>query len=130
MAVLDKAAHRAPDGTWTFQCPGIDGSPCGDLGTGQPFVSSGWPTKVIAQARGRQHLGEHKLEADVNAYLADHAAALEYEGGKLLNAEAKRAKAIEASDYAVMPSLDDFRAEHGLTAHANGIHAVQIEGLS
>jgi hypothetical protein len=93
MAVLDKAAHRAPDGTWTFQCPGIDGSPCGDLGTGQPFVSSGWPTKAIAQARGRQHLDEHKH--------LGHAA-----------------------------SLDDFRAEHGLTAHANGIHAVQIEGLS
>lgn len=90
--VLDGAVARADDETWTFHCPGIDGSPCGDPGTGQPFVSSGWPTKKVANARGTQHLDEHK-------------------GG------------------VPMPELDEFRAEHGLVAHDNGIHAVRLEDL-
>lgn len=90
--VLDDAVTHAEDGSWTFQCPGIEGSPCGNPGTGQPFVSSGWPTKTVAQARGTQHLDEHK-------------------------------------GHGVTPSLEEFRAEHGLAPHADGTHAVRIEDL-
>lgn len=78
----------ADDETWTFQCPGVPGDPCGDPNTGQPFHSSGWPTKDVANARGAQHLNEHE------------------------NGEP-------------MPELAEFRAEHGLVAHADGIRAVQ-----
>lgn len=91
--VLDDAVTRAKDGSWTFQCPGVEGSPCGDPGTGRPFHSSGWPSKSNATARGGQHFAEHT-------------------GGD------------------PMPSLDDFRAEHGLRPHVNGTHAVQIGDLS
>jgi hypothetical protein len=77
---------KADDGSWTFQCPGVFGSPCGDPGSGRPFHSSGWPTKATATARGEQHLAEHETGEP-------------------------------------MPSLEDFRAEHGLVAHADGIHA-------
>lgn len=90
--VLDDAVTRAKDDTWIFQCPGIDGSPCGDPGTGRPFHSSGWPTKTVAQARGTQHFAEHK-------------------------------------GFGVMASLDEFRAEHGLVAHEDGVHAVKVEDL-
>ena len=58
--ILDRSVTKADDDTWTFQCPGIQGSPCGDLATGQPFVSSGWPSKKVAAARGAQHFDEHK----------------------------------------------------------------------
>jgi hypothetical protein len=57
--VLDSATERADDDSWTFQCPGVAGSPCGDPG-GRPFHSSGWPTKKTAEARGQQHLDEHE----------------------------------------------------------------------
>jgi hypothetical protein len=83
---------KADDGTWTFQCPGVEDSRCGDPGTGQPFFSSGWPDKKTAAARGAQHFDEHK-------------------------------------GLAVTPSLDEFRAEHGLVAHDNGVHAVRAEDL-
>lgn len=89
--ILDDSVTREKDDSWTFQCPGIQGSPCGEVG-GAAFRSSGWPTKTVAQARGTQHFAEHKGEA-------------------------------------VTPSLDDFRAEHGLVAHENGTHAVQIGDL-
>src|SRR4051794_6632681 len=56
--ILDDAVTQAKDGTWTFQCPGIAGSPCGDKGVG--FVSAEWPTKKTATARGEEHLDEHK----------------------------------------------------------------------
>jgi hypothetical protein len=81
---------KADDGTWTFQCPGVEGSPCGEIG-GQPFFSSGWPSKKIADARGQQHFDAHRGHPT--------------------------------------PDLDDFRAEHGLIAASNGIHAVRIEDL-
>lgn len=89
--VLNDSVTQADDESWTFQCPGIEGSGCGVPG-GVPFISSGWPSKKVAQARGAQHFAEHKGEA-------------------------------------VTPSLDEFRAEHGLVAHANGTHAVRIEDL-
>lgn len=79
---------RTDDDSWTFQCPGFDDSPCGDPNTGQPFVSSGWPTKKVAEARGLQHIDEH-------------------EGGD------------------PMPELAEFRAEHGLVPHEDGVRAVQ-----
>jgi hypothetical protein len=59
MGVLDKSVKQQ-GGTWTFQCPGVRGHRCGDLGTEIPFVSSGWPTKKVALARGEQHFAEHK----------------------------------------------------------------------
>lgn len=85
----DGAVTRAKDESWTFQCPGVDGDPCGDQGTGQPFVSSGWPTKKTAEARGAQHLASHE-------------------------------------DGDVMASLEEFRAEHDLTSHSDGVRAVKI----
>ena len=59
--ILDKAVS-SPDGgkTWDFQCPGIENSRCGNPETGQPFVSTGWPTKKVALARGAEHFDDHK----------------------------------------------------------------------
>jgi len=59
--ILDSAVTNSGD-AWDFQCPGVEGSPCGDPATGQPFVSTGWPTKKAATARGEQHLAEHRGE--------------------------------------------------------------------
>lgn len=56
--ILDDSVAQAKDGTWTFACPGIAGSPCGDKGV--PFHSSQWPTKKAAAARGQEHFDEHK----------------------------------------------------------------------
>jgi hypothetical protein len=59
--ILDQAV-ASPDGggTYDFTCPGIRNSICGDLATGAPFTSTGWPTKKAATARGQQHFDEHK----------------------------------------------------------------------
>jgi hypothetical protein len=57
---LDQAVTRGEDDRWDFQCPGIQGSPCGDKGV--PFRSTGWPTRVTATERGREHFAEHKGE--------------------------------------------------------------------
>lgn len=58
--VLDKAVSVGPEG-YDFQCPGVKGSLCGDLAVGgKPFVSTGWPTKKAALARGEQHFAEHR----------------------------------------------------------------------
>lgn len=86
--VLKDAVTRADDDSWTFQCPGVDQSACGDPNTGQPFHSSGWPTARVAEARGQQHLDEH-------------------------------------TNLRSMPDLDEFRAEHGLVPHDDGVRAVQ-----
>lgn len=57
--ILSRSVGRSPDGeTWDFQCPSVAGSPCG--GEGGPFSSTGWPTRKVAEARGRQHFDEHK----------------------------------------------------------------------
>ena len=61
MTLLDDAVTKQADDTWTFQCPGVADSPCGQTG-GAPFSSSGWPTKKSATARGTQHFAEHKGE--------------------------------------------------------------------
>lgn len=74
--VLDEAVTSTDDGeTWDFRCPGIDGSPCGDPATGQPFSTIGWPTKKIAQARGAEHFAEHKghgLMSTIEDFRAAH----------------------------------------------------------
>lgn len=57
--ILKAAVTQAEDGTWTFQCPNIAGSPCG-IPDGPGFTSSGWPDKQHALDRGRQHFDEHK----------------------------------------------------------------------
>jgi hypothetical protein len=61
MSVLDDAVTKGDDGGWDFRCPGIQGSLCGEPG-GDPFASTGWPTKVAATERGREHFAEHKGE--------------------------------------------------------------------
>ena len=61
MTLLDASVTKAEDGTWGFQCPGVQGDPCGD----PPFSSTGWPTKKAATARGGQHFAEHKLGAEI-----------------------------------------------------------------
>ena len=55
MSLLDDSVKEV-DGAWTFICPVTSG--CGDVDGG--FVSSGWPTKKVAKARGQQHFDEHK----------------------------------------------------------------------
>lgn len=56
--ILDESVTANGD-AWDFRCPGVDGSPCGVPG-GDPFTSTGWPTKKAATERGAQHLYEHK----------------------------------------------------------------------
>ena len=70
MTLLDKAVTQAEDDTWTFQCPGVQGDPCGD----PPFSSNRWPTKKAATARGAQHFDAHKVKApmqEMGAFLRD-----------------------------------------------------------
>lgn len=72
--LLDSAVTRAADDSWTFQCPGVQGSPCGDPG-GQPFHSDGWPSRKVAAARGEQHFEEHrtgKPMATLDDFRAEH----------------------------------------------------------
>ena len=63
-------------GTFDFECPGVEGSPCGDLLTGgPPYSSRGWPSKPVAADRGDQHLAEHKLGKpmqDIDGFRAKH----------------------------------------------------------
>lgn len=58
MSVLDKSVTQNENG-WDFECPNIQGSPCGEPG-GRGFLSTGWPTKKAALARGQEHFDEHK----------------------------------------------------------------------
>lgn len=60
MTLLSNSVTQTDDGTWTFQCPGVQGSLCGDPATGTYFSSSRWPTKKSATARGKQHFEDHK----------------------------------------------------------------------
>mgnify|MGYP000623819442 CR=1 FL=1 len=66
---LDAAVTCAADGTWTFECPNVAGSPCGEP-DGRGFLSSGWPDKSHALDRGRQHFDEH-LGKGVSQEMAD-----------------------------------------------------------
>lgn len=89
--VLNDSVTQNKDGTWDFRCPGIVDSRCGDVATGVPFISTGWPTKKVAMARGDYHFREHVTGE-------------------------------------VSPSLEDFRAEHGLVVAADG--TVTLEDIS
>jgi hypothetical protein len=61
MSLLDKCVTKADDGTWTFQCPGVKGDRCAPIDGDAPgWRSSGWPTKKLALARGREHFDEHR----------------------------------------------------------------------
>lgn len=71
------------DGTYVFVCPSPTGCGGNPSDPSSRFVSAGWPTADLAEARGAQHITEH------------------------LTAEA-------------MPSLEAFRAEHGLTVTPTG----------
>ncbi len=57
--VLSAAVSKNDDDTWDFQCPGVQGSKCGDEAAGVGFVSTGWPTKATALDRGREHFDDH-----------------------------------------------------------------------
>lgn len=92
MSLLDDRVTQDADGTWSFECPRVKGSLCGDLGAGVGFRTSGWPDREHALARGAQHFTEHK-----------------------------------DPEFA-MPSLEEFRAERGLTATPDG-GVVRLEDL-
>ena len=62
MALIDDCVTEADNGTFTFECPTVWGSPCGNPATGRGFVSSGWADQYHAKARGEEHLAEHKGE--------------------------------------------------------------------
>lgn len=65
---------KAEDGTWTFTCPGVIDSLCGDPHSDITFTSAGWPTKTIADARGQQHFDDHKgtPAPDLDAFRNEH----------------------------------------------------------
>lgn len=54
--LLEQSVAKGETG-WDFTCPGVEGSQCG--GDGVPFTSTGWPTKAVALARGREHFDDH-----------------------------------------------------------------------
>lgn len=65
---------QADDGSWTYTCPGDQGSMCGDPNTGATFTSAGWPTKKVAEARGVQHIADHQGTPmpELGAFRAEH----------------------------------------------------------
>lgn len=84
MTVLNDSVKRDGD-TWTFTCPGVIGSPCGDFTAKEPtpFVSTGWPTKKVATARGTEHFAEHRGEAPMStleAFRLEHSLIVEPTG--------------------------------------------------
>lgn len=65
------------DAGWDFVCPGVAGSECG------PFTSTGWPTKVAALARGREHFDDHLGTAPMSTledFRAKHGIGVDPEG--------------------------------------------------
>lgn len=61
--LLTDSVTQDKDGTWRFACPVTNG--CGIPG-GPGFISSGWPTRKIAEDRGQGHFDEHITAADPN----------------------------------------------------------------
>ena len=119
--VLDKAVTRSEDQTtWDFACPGIQGSLCG--ADGQPFTSTGWPTKATALARGQEHFDDHKLGALI---LTARRAAL---AADVDPAEVDVDKIIKKSGLKPMSTLEAFRAEHNLGVTEDGA-AVSLEDI-
>lgn len=81
-SILDKAVTKADDGTWGFECPGVQGDPCGQIG-GIGFASTGWPGKEYARARGRQHFDEHKglgVTPELAVFRAEHGLTVDDDG--------------------------------------------------
>lgn len=81
--ILDEAVTQRRDGLWDFACPGVQGSLCGDVASGTPFVSAGWPTKKAATARGAQHFAEHKGEGamqEIHDFRTDQGLAVDADG--------------------------------------------------
>lgn len=91
--LLQQAVTQDKDESWRFQCPGFVDSPCHDK-DGNPFVSTGWPSKTVATARGTEHFTEHKTGADPDV------------------------------DTVLMSDLDTFRRKHKLIPTADGKRAV------
>ncbi len=121
---IDKAVSRSEDQTtWDFACPGVQGSPCGDLGVA--FTSTGWPTKATAAARGQQHFDEHKLGAAIAEARSKAKAAA---GENEQPAEVDVAAIIKKTGLKPMSTLDDFRAEHNLGVTDDGA-AVSLEDI-
>lgn len=84
MSLLDDCVFKDEEtGTWKFECVKPVDSPCGIPG-GPGFVSSGWPTKKSALARGEQHFAEHRGEGTVqqmHEFLADQGLGVDERGG-------------------------------------------------
>lgn len=90
MSVLSDAVSSPDDGeTYEFRCPGVQGSPCG--GDDLPgFVSTGWPSKKVATARGQQHFAEHKGEGampPLHEFRAEHGLTPSADGTKAIRLE-------------------------------------------
>jgi hypothetical protein len=113
-SILDDSVTQAKEGTWTFQCPGVQGSKCGDDGV--PFRSTEWPTREVAAARGLEHFNDHKLGEEIAAAIA--LALASTDDPDSVDRNVVREATIHASKYAPSQSLEDFRAQHGLTVDA------------
>lgn len=126
--ILDDAVTQdESDGSWGFTCPGIIGQTCGVPGDdSRNFTSTLWPTKKVATARGAQHFEDHKLGAH---FIAARDAAQAEDPEAELDQAALLAQVMADTGLRPTPSLEDFRAEHNLTQHSNGTHAVRIEDL-
>lgn len=59
MASIAKTVTKTEDGLYTFRCPSPTGCGSDAFDPEERFISSGWATVGIAQARGQQHLEEH-----------------------------------------------------------------------
>lgn len=92
--LLEQSVTKNDAGTWDFTCPTFVDSPCG------PFVSTGWPTKQTAIARGQQHFDEHK--------------------GSISFVDDEHGNPVEILEYPPMQSLEEFRAEQGIGVDDNG----------
>jgi hypothetical protein len=92
---LEAAVSGNKTDGYTFTCPVTSG--CGDPGSGEGFVSRGWPERKYAIERGREHFREHVTGADPEQTTV------------------------------VASSLEEFRAKHGLgTDPDDGARAIVL----
>lgn len=76
MSALEDAVTQDEDGSWRFTCQA-------PVGTCAPFVSSQWPTKATALARGREHALEHaegKPMTDLHEFREAHGLTVDADG--------------------------------------------------
>lgn len=59
MANIADTVTKMDDGTFAFRCPSPDGCGADSADPESRWISSGWPSAKIAQARGLQHIREH-----------------------------------------------------------------------